>query len=57
LAAQTEAHFNLQLEKANREIEKLKFELHDQLETKHDQMKKYFASELVSVKQKYETSC
>ena len=35
-AEQTETHLNLQLEKANREIEKLKFELHDQLETKHE---------------------
>ena len=33
-AENSEAHLNLQIEKANREIERLKYELTEQLETK-----------------------
>ena len=34
IAENSEAHLNLQIEKANREIERLKYELTEQLETK-----------------------
>lgn len=39
-AENSEAHLNLQIEKANREIERLKYELTEQLENKQLQMQR-----------------
>lgn len=49
-----ENHLNMQIEKASREIEKLKYELQDMLEHRHDNMQRKFEAENTSMRERYE---
>lgn len=45
---------SLNLEKLNRELERLKFDTTDMIESKQEQMQKSFSNELSTIKTRYE---
>ena len=49
-----EKHLTLQIEKANKEIDRLKFDMIDVIDQRHEQMMKVFEQELASIKSKYD---
>ena len=53
---QTEAHLTLQIDKTNREIERMKFELQDNLDQKHQIMQRQFVDELSHVRSKFDNA-
>lgn len=55
-AAASDRHFNMQVEKLNREIERLKFDLTDLIDQRQETMDRMFQTELLTIKQRYNES-
>lgn len=55
-AEASDKHFNLQVEKINREMERMKFDLTDLIDQRQEQMQRTFETELQSIKQQYRES-
>ena len=51
-----ESHMNLSIEKVQRELERLKFDVADQVEQRQEAMQRSFQIELETIKNKYEES-